>query len=121
VNLGTEQQVEQKIAVGRYRRFTAEDEDASQAAERGRSSGLTAMVRLCRPGGDQRGRPLAFRIREKELELPRLVSTEGESRLIIPLNEDARAAEGTGKSGEFIERRWKVGEPVARQRMGGER
>jgi hypothetical protein len=68
------------------------------------------VIRLHRPAGDQRLCALIARFGDEEFQFTGFVTAEGKSGLVVAFDEDTRSSQMVGKTREFLDRGWEVGE-----------
>ena len=112
-HVGAQDPVEQQVAV-RGRQLLVlpplQHQDRVHAQPARTGGGHPRPVGLHTRPGDHAVAALRDRVGEDEIELPRLVAAKGEPGLVVPLDEQAGAAEFRGERRHLLEGRRQVGE-----------
>src|SRR6185369_9155580 len=114
---GSEQLIEQQVAIGHLRFPAIQNQFALQPRLRGGSGGLTTMIRLRSACGYKGVGTVCQRVTHQKLQFASFVSTEGQPRLIIAFDEQFRPAEFASEGFEFLDGSWQVRQPKTRQRV----
>src|SRR5581483_2485232 len=114
-NLRAEQTIQQKIRGGAFGRLAGQHQNTFESKPGRRGRGLAAMIGLDRARADQRIGALVFCFRDEKLQFASFVAAEGESRLVVALDEDTRPAQRLRKTRQFFDWCWQMGKMKSRE------